>query len=335
MPKSAPISRRVSRFGKTGLEFDHADGGQGFARFVDSVLRGVGQVIFVNNSYTGLLCLIAIFLNAPLQSAFAFLGAAAGTGVALLLRADREDVRHGLYGYNACLCTLAVPLFLGANPTVWGLSLLAAGLSSALLIFVRRLTSFSLPALTLPFVLCTWGVVMLVRAISPGEPSGPPLGSLRNVPVEPPGILADWMVVEGALSGIAQVFFQPSPLSGPVVALAMLVGSRPVFLVACLAGLTSAAVASMMDVPGEAIRTGLFGFNAILVALALGVIYLRPGVVSLGIAIAIAALMPVFQMVCSFILVKVGLPTMTVPFITATWLAVSALRSVKWLRRLA
>lgn len=326
MPDPAQTERTPLRLGWTGLVSDGSGPGHSAARFTDAVLRGVAQVIFVNNAYTGLLCLLGILLAAPLQMAAALLCTALGTATGHLLKAGRADLQSGLYGYNGCLIGLAVPLFLGQSALVWALMLPATVLTSLLMRVLLARKPFGLPALTAPFVLCTWAAVLAMRAISPVTTSGPPAGTLRDVPVEPPGLLNGWPVVEGALTAIGQVYLQPSPLSGLVIALAVLAGSRQMFLIALLAGLASATSATLLALPSEAVRTGLLGFNAVLAALALGLVTLRPGIASLTIALAIASLMPAIQMACGYVLIRLGLPTMSVPFIATTWLALTLLR---------
>lgn len=325
MPHAAPPAQRPLRLGRTGLAFDPADRGITPARFADATLRGVAQVIFVNNAYTGLLCLLGIALASPAQMGAALLCTALGTATGLLLKADRDDLQGGLYGYNGCLIALAVPLFLGHGALTWALALVATALSSVLMRALLAHKPFGLPALTAPFVLCTWAAVWAVRAIAPADPG---TGIYRAVPVDPPRLLDGWPVVEGAITAIGQVYLQSGLLSGTVIALAVLAGSRPMFLAALLAGVASATVATLLALPEEAIRTGLFGFNAVLAALALGLVTLRPTLGSLTLALALASLMPLIQMGCSHVLIRLGLPTMSVPFIATTWLALTLLRAI-------
>lgn len=332
MTRGATPERRGLRFGKTGLEFGPAQSGFGIAAFVDAVLRGVGQVVFVNSSYTGLICLAGILIGSPFVMVSALVCTAVGTGVGLWLRADRQEVRDGLYGYNACLAAIALPLFLGSTPLVWGLCLLAAGLSAALVRFLRLNPVFGLPPLTVPFVVCAWLSVGVVRLLGSDGTSGAPVGSLRDVPVAAPGLPEGWTLIEGTLAGIGQVFLQSGVLSGLVIALGVLVGSRRMFLFACLAGCASAAVAVLLDLPVEAVRTGLFGFNAVLAGLALGLVYGRGGAGSLLFALCVAMLMPVIQLGCGLVLMQVGLPTMSVPFIASTWVVLAVLRALAGLR---
>lgn len=319
------------RLGRTGLVFN-PEGRSGPVWFADAVLRGVAQVIFVNNSYTGLLCLAAILVGAPAQMVWALVCTAVGTGVGLLLGADREDVGSGLYGYNGCLIAIAVPLFLGPGVMVLGLSLLATGLSSVLLRVLLGTRPLGLPALTAPFVLGTWLVVWMVQAMAPARQAGPPLGTLRDVPVPPAGPFDGWPLVEAALTGIGQVYLQPAVLSGLLVALAVLVASWRMFLLAVLAAVAGAGSAMVLGLPVEAIRTGLFGFNAVLAALALGLVYLRPGFGPVVLALVAAMLMPVVQISVGHALIHAGLPTMSVPFIATTWIVLAVLRPFARLR---
>lgn len=314
-PPDMPFSSGTPRFGRTGLE-----NGQGWAAFLDSILRGLGQVVFLDNAYTGLLCLIGVFLTSPLHAAAAFAGSLVGTVTAMALRADPAAVRGGLFGYNGCLVAIAVPMFLGGGPAVWGLALLAAALSSVLLMQLRPSRTLGLPPLTAPFVLCTWAAITTVAMLG-GES-----GAARTVPVPQAGLFGDWTILDSAFSGIAQVFLQSGPLSGAVIALALLVGGRSFFALACLAGLASTVGATLVGAPVEGIRAGLFGFNGVLAALALGTVFLRQGGLSLGVAVLVAVGMPVFQTVCAVVLSPLGLPTASVPFLLVTWAVLSLMR---------
>ena len=61
--------------------------------FVDTLLRGCGQVMFQNNPVTGLLFLIGIFINSPLLGLAGLIGLIVSTVTAMLLRVERTLVR--------------------------------------------------------------------------------------------------------------------------------------------------------------------------------------------------------------------------------------------------
>ena len=79
--------------------------------FIDAVLRGLGQVVFQNNSLTGLLVLLAISVNSFVYAGAALFGAVVSTYTATLLRIDNRLVRDGLFGFNGALTAIAMVAF--------------------------------------------------------------------------------------------------------------------------------------------------------------------------------------------------------------------------------
>ena len=79
--------------------------------FIDAVLRGLGQVVFQNNSLTGLLVLLAISVNSFVYAGAALFGAVVSTYTATLLRIDNKLVRDGLFGFNGALTAIAMVAF--------------------------------------------------------------------------------------------------------------------------------------------------------------------------------------------------------------------------------
>lgn len=114
----SPINSRAvlaafsSRFSATGLVIEGSSPPQLLLGFLNSVLRGIGQVMLQNNSYTGLLFLAGIFYNSILFGWGVVLGTAASTLTAILLGVDRTQVRAGLFGFNGALVAIALLYFL-------------------------------------------------------------------------------------------------------------------------------------------------------------------------------------------------------------------------------
>src|SRR5207245_3174455 len=73
------------------------------ASFLDTLLRGCGQVMFQNNPVTGLLFLIGICIHSAFLGLAGLIGVIVSTLTALLLRADRSTIQAGLFGYNGIL----------------------------------------------------------------------------------------------------------------------------------------------------------------------------------------------------------------------------------------
>lgn len=131
-------------------------------------------------------------------------------------------------------------------------------------------------------------------------------------------------VVEGLFSGVAQVFFQASPVTGGLFIAGLLVSSRPAAAAALAGSLIGLSVACGMGAAEPAIRSGAFGFNSVLTAIALASVFFRPSVASLIYAgLATMATTVVFAAV-SAALAPVGMPAMTLPFVLVVWAFVLA-----------
>src|SRR4051812_31499523 len=80
--------------------------------FVDSCLRGVGQVCFMNNPVTGLAILVAMFVAEPWLGFAGVLGVAVSTLAAIVIGMDNGAIRAGLFGFNGVLVGAGLSLFL-------------------------------------------------------------------------------------------------------------------------------------------------------------------------------------------------------------------------------
>lgn len=136
---------------------------------VEATAHGIGQVMFQGSFWTGLFFLVGIAINDKRHATWVLLGSIVGMLVAsyhievgsraidperLINRSQYETILLGLYGYNATLAAVALSLWRKSIiPPILGILL-----SVPLTEFVPML---GLPALTAPFVLATWLVILL------------------------------------------------------------------------------------------------------------------------------------------------------------------------------
>ena len=83
--------------------------------------------MFQESTVTGILFLIAVFINSRTAAIYAILGALLPIPIAILLGVDSESLNAGLMGYNGVLCamvgmnwgiiTLTAPFVLAGNGT--------------------------------------------------------------------------------------------------------------------------------------------------------------------------------------------------------------------------
>lgn len=297
-------------------------------RFADACLRGASQVMLQNNPVTGLLILAAIAWGAIRTGTAevavgALVGLLAGTGTALLLRVDVASWRQGLFGFSPLLTGAALPTFLAAKPLLWAYVVLGAAVTTVVTLALSNvLNSWAVPALTFPFVLTSWFLLMgayQFMRIGAGALSRPALPAATS-PESAHVPLAFDFLATGTLKGIAQVFLIDDWISGAVILVALAVNSRAVALAALLGSAVGTALAIGLGAEATAIGKGIWGFNAVLTAIALGAVFYRPMP-----AVAVYALLGTIatvwvQAALTTVLAPYGIPTLTGPFVVATWL---------------
>ncbi|WEX10257.1 urea transporter [Chelativorans sp. AA-79] len=297
-------------------------------RLVDIHLRGAGQVMLQNNPLTGLLFIIGIVWGAiaagdPEPAIGAVVGLVAATLTAMLLRSDKTSLEHGLFGFNGILVGAAVPTFLVMGPAAWFLLVIGAAVSTIAMLAVSHVTKpWGIPALTFPFVLTTWFLVLAAYSFGhlPIGIMGPP-----QLPVAPGSSAAGADLSAGLLfsacfRGISQVFLIDNGITGVIFVAALLVSSPWAAGLAIIGSTVSVLGASALGASAAEIGSGLYGFSPVLTAIALGCVFFRP---SWRVAL-FALLGTVFSIIVQGALnaavAPVGIPTFTAAFVFVTWL---------------
>jgi urea transporter len=299
---------------------------------VDTLLRGVGQVMFQNNPITGLLFLVGIFINSYKFGLFALLGVAVSTATAYLLGADRTLIRNGLFGFNGVLTGIALGFFLQFDGLLVAYIIVGAAVSTIVMMALADLlANWDMPALTAPFVITTW--LMLFGVYSFGHLQPTPLiapvavepgaavdTTLRSVPFGGAAGNSASNLANAVFSGIGEVMFQDNAWTGLVFLVAILVNSRISAAFAFAGSLLAMLTAMALGGAGVAIYHGLYGFNAVLTAIALGGLFLRLSWPSALYALVGAIFSTVAFAGLSVALSPIGMPALTAPFVITTWL---------------
>ena len=315
----------IVQFTSTGVSVEEGRWFHCLLGFVDAVLRGVGQVMLQNNSYTGLLFVIGIGYNSLLFGVAVLLGTAVSTATAMLLGVDRRLVRAGMFGFNGGLIAIALLFFLQPDALTWICVVFAAACSTVVMAaLVSLLDVWKIPALTAPFVFTSLCFFLATARFGRLQSTHllPTAGLPHGTTVE--GIVTTSTLTEGLFNGIAQVFFQENLISGVVFAAGLLIAS-PVACAAALAGsLVALLVAWGMGAAEPAIRAGAFGFNSVLVAIAFGGVFFALNRVSIVYALFATITTPFIFSAVSAGLEPLGVPALTLPFVLVTWVFVFA-----------
>lgn len=183
----------------------------------------------------------------------------------------------------------------------------------------RLLKVWDVPPLTAPFVLTSWCFFLATARLGRLEPTVLlPAAMLPNAATVD-GVVALATLAEGLFNGVAQVFFRQSVIAGMLLTLGLFIGSWRAGVGAMVGSFVALLVAWWLGAAETAIRAGVFGFNSVLVAIALGSTFRRPGrVAMLYVLLAIVATVLVAAAVSAAIQL-LGLPGLTLPFVLVTW----------------
>ena len=274
-------------------------------KFILPILRGIGQVMFQNNIYSGVLFLVGIFFNSWLLGLAALSGTLISTCSALILRYPKEDVKNGLYGFNGALTGIAILCFFEVSLTTILALIIGAVLSSIIMYYLKKIT---LP-FTAPFVIATWILAYLLLFVFKV-----PLLSTSVSTSNTLDILASFS------NSFGQVMFQENMITGLFFLLAILVNNRLMAIYAVYAAILGSLTGWLFLESVSEVNAGLMGYNAILCAIALTGKSWKD-FLWISIAIILSTLLNIGMGLT-------GLITLTAPFVLATW-GILMLKKVK------
>jgi urea transporter len=274
-------------------------------------LHSFSQVMLQENAFTGLLFLIAIWLNSPTMLLGSLIATLSGLAAAKACKLKISSQHSGLYGFNAVLVGLVISYYLPVNFISLTLVVLSGAFATVLMyLMITRLTD--IPALTTPFILTSWLILMLIEHIGISREVHSAFSDANSMTI------VDYALA--SLRGIAQVMLQDYWLSGALIFCALAYNSAKTAVCALLGSALGTLIALCCNFSQEAILMGGYGFNSCLVSIALTSLYPRKyWLTLLGIFVAVL-LTRAFE--------QVSLPALTAPFVVTIWLINASIKVV-------
>lgn len=282
---------------------------RGVIKGVGIVLRGISQIFFINNPWTGALMLIAMGLVHPWIAAVVFLGSAVQACGAWALN-FREALHEGMMGYNGALVGAASAAALGAaGPAVLmtAVGALACVPVHEILrtLFASKLLGWArLPVSTAPFCIVA-GLLfdLLLPLVQLGSPTS--RGDLWG------GALL------GTFNNFSEVVLSDGLLPGLLIVIALFIGGVSIGVFGLIGSLTALAGALLAKDSVIQASSGMLGYSAVLVSIALGAVvwqgkplWLRTGGAVSGVALT---------MLIQPLLSLTPVPLYTWPFLMSLW----------------
>lgn len=293
------------------------------ARFAIETLRGVGQVDLQAGLVTGVIITVALFSAGWKPGVFGLLGAAVATGSATLLGADRSRIHNGLEGYCGALIGIAAVSFLGLHLSTWLVAISGAVACTVVSASMGTiLGTWKLAALTGPF--CVVGTAIAVGA--PGFERIWHGGAGAALPDATTGSTAMTFgrLVESLLTNVAEVFLLDQWWAGLIMLIGLGMAGGRVLAAACAGSVIGTLTAWAVGAPATLITSGIYGYNAVLVMIALAATFLAPSTATLAYAVVAAIFATVLTASLANLFAPFGGHTLTWPFNLTTWAFMAA-----------
>lgn len=287
--------------------------------FIDSVLSGYAQLAFNDNTFSGILMLIATWIGSPTLCINALWGTIVATVTAYIIGIPKAAIRSGSYGFNAALACLAVPVLLFPSQ---GISIIMLGVSAAIAIATvlfklalgKLFSRWNLPTLVIPYC------IALLIALIIWEMSG--ITDTAPVTMETllfTNSLSDWSALDLGLtflSNAAQILWLTHPVTGILYLIALTFASRLDFINTVIAIIVSLFISVLLGLPKDGIMIGLYGYNAILLMQVLSRGFLT-NTRSLILNVCMVALTPIMCCIYQCLLTPLGVGSfLALPYLT-------------------
>ncbi|XP_073445882.1 urea transporter 2-like isoform X1 [Dendrobates tinctorius] len=286
-------------------------------QFIDWVLRGTSQVMFVSNPISGLLIIAGLFLQNTWWAIAGCLGTIVSTITALVLSQDRSAIAAGLHGYNGNLVGLLMAVFSDKGNYYWWLLIPVTVMSMSCPILSSALGSifskWDLPVFTLPFNIA---VCLHIAATGHYNIFFPtvdiqPIDAVPNITwtdVQIPSLLKAVPV------GVGQVYGCDNPWTGGIFLVALFVSSPIICMHAAIGSALGMVAGLSLATPFDKIYFGLWGYNSVLACIAVGGMFYALTWQTHLLAIACALFCAYLGAALGNMMSVVGLPCCTWPF---------------------
>jgi urea transporter len=274
-----------------------------------AILNSYSEVLFLRGWRFGAVILTVTLLS-PNVALAGLLAVLAAYAFARFIGMAPTFMDSGFYTYNPLLVGLSLGYLFRLTPlTVF--FVVTAGISAFVLthaLFSASWHYLRLPVLSLPFVL-----VSSVAYLAAGQYTNLYVDSLY-----PRSVLALETAVPlwlgGFLRSLGVIFFMPTVVAGAVIAIALLVRSRILFLLAILGYYVGTLTLSALGGSTAAAFSDLNAFNFILISTALGGVFLIPSLRSYTLAIIAVVVSTVLMTSAEIFWSLYGVPVFALPF---------------------
>lgn len=292
--------------------------------WVDSTLNSYGQIFFSKNRVLAILVILASFVNWHI-GLWGFLAILTTNVMANLLGFSRVQIQDGLFGLNSLLVIMGLAVEFQVNgPFVvlfFAACLLTLFFSVGLLGYLSQL---GVPFLSLPFLFAYWIMKLSVRQYGELELNISDVYAMNELyawggmtlvnAYETINNLGLPAVVENYFNSLSAILFHGNILTGFLIAIGLLIGSRIAFSLSLIGYLTGYLFYYFVGGDFTQLHYSYIGFNFILSAIAIGGFFFIPSWRTYLLLVIITPVIAMLIAAFGALLLPFQLPVLSLPF---------------------
>lgn len=252
--------------------------------FFKAIINTYAVLFFSQSKALGIILLLVTFFN--LQIGLSGLGCVIfSLGIATAMGYQRENIQLGIYSFNSLLMGIALGTFYHVNLLffLWlGVACLITVITTVIL--TERLSKLGLPALSLPFVLIFWIILLAANSVFHTGLQQKSSYLLEEI-YSGPGSLAGFQGYLSAKSpfylnlffrSLSAVLFQNNMFIGILMSIGLLIHSRITFSLLVIGFVVACTLNSVTHTYPEGISYYHLGANFMMTTAAIGSFFMIP-----------------------------------------------------------
>lgn len=275
---------------------------------VNAVLNSYSELFFIQGLRSGLLILGVCFLN-PSGAIASIIALVSAYSFARLIGFNQVFLNSGFYTYNPILVGLSIGFHFKLTLITILLIIVAGILTFVITVVLAQVMyqQMGIKILSLPFVIVSSLVYLAI-----GQFSGLVVQGLQPTPHETLINLPIWMI--GFFSSLGAIIFMPSVTAGMLLFIMMILSSRIMPIMAIMGFFVGATIMGLFTGSMNQAFLDVNNFNYILIAIALGSVFLIPSIKSYMIACIGVGLSTCLVGASKVFWATYGIPMFTLPF---------------------
>jgi urea transporter/murein DD-endopeptidase MepM/ murein hydrolase activator NlpD len=291
---------------------------------LNSILNSYSLIFFSNHKLFALLILSVSFFT-PSIGIFGLLSIILINSIAYNVGFNREDIKSGLFGFNALFLGMALAHDYSINSSF--LILFLFSILTLLLItvwFKGLLGNYQLPFLSIPFVVTYWIVQLAASNLSKIQLNESGVYVYNELAINQQSLMFQFIhsldnmlfpdLVITFFKTLSGIFFQSSLMAGIIIAFGLLFVSRISFTLAVIGFMLAYFFYYLFGANVNDLNYNLFGANFIFLAIAIGCFFLIPNKYSYLAVIIIIPILLLFTVSLNRILALFWLQSYSLSF---------------------